>query len=107
MRLSIFEVTWKEIRVGKLALIVPVITSTDGLERFGRRPQPLVVANVQHAGGDAPKVCVAPHSLEFHRRRPAKSSFRRRRFLSMRMLKQPLVQGEGEKKIEDTHHARF
>jgi hypothetical protein len=27
---SIFEVTWNEIRVGKLALIVPVMTSTDG-----------------------------------------------------------------------------
>ena len=30
VRLSIFEVTWKEMRVGKFALIVPVITSTDG-----------------------------------------------------------------------------
>src|SRR5215204_1193158 len=30
VRLSIFEVTWNEIRVGKFALIVPVITSTDG-----------------------------------------------------------------------------
>ena len=30
VRLSIFDVTWKEIRVGKFALIVPVITSTDG-----------------------------------------------------------------------------
>ena len=30
VRLSIFEVTWKLIRVGKLALIVPVMTSTDG-----------------------------------------------------------------------------
>ncbi len=30
VRLSIFEVTWKEMRVGKLALIVPVMTSTDG-----------------------------------------------------------------------------
>ena len=29
--LSIFEVTWKDILVGKLALIVPVITSTLGL----------------------------------------------------------------------------
>ena len=28
VRLSIFEVTWNEIRVGKFALIVPVITST-------------------------------------------------------------------------------
>ena len=26
---SILEVTWKEMRVGKLALMVPVITSTD------------------------------------------------------------------------------
>jgi hypothetical protein len=30
VRLSIFEVTWKLIRVGKLALMVPVMTSTDG-----------------------------------------------------------------------------
>ena len=30
VRLSILEVTWKEIRVGKLALMVPVMTSTDG-----------------------------------------------------------------------------
>src|SRR4028118_129985 len=30
VRLSIFEVTWKEMRVGKFALMVPVITSTDG-----------------------------------------------------------------------------
>ena len=30
VRESIFEVTWKEQRVGKLALIVPVMTSTDG-----------------------------------------------------------------------------
>ncbi|GJD75476.1 hypothetical protein CFIICLFH_3717 [Methylobacterium goesingense] len=30
MRLSIFDVTWKLIRVGKFALIVPVITSTEG-----------------------------------------------------------------------------
>jgi hypothetical protein len=30
VRLSIFDVTWNEIRVGKFALIVPVITSTDG-----------------------------------------------------------------------------
>ena len=30
VRLSIFDVTWNEIRVGKLALIVPVMTSTDG-----------------------------------------------------------------------------
>ena len=30
VRLSIFEVTWKEIRVGKFALIVPVMTSTEG-----------------------------------------------------------------------------
>ena len=30
VRLSIFEVTWKEMRVGKFALIVPVMTSTDG-----------------------------------------------------------------------------
>ncbi|KFC74214.1 hypothetical protein FG93_01284 [Bosea sp. LC85] len=30
VRLSIFEVTWNEMRVGKLALIVPVMTSTDG-----------------------------------------------------------------------------
>ena len=29
--LSIFDVTWNEIRVGKFALIVPVITSTLGL----------------------------------------------------------------------------
>src|SRR6185437_6437391 len=30
VRESIFEVTWKEMRVGKFALIVPVMTSTDG-----------------------------------------------------------------------------
>ena len=30
VRLSILEVTWKEMRVGKLALMVPVMTSTDG-----------------------------------------------------------------------------
>ena len=30
VRLSILEVTWKLIRVGKLALIVPVMTSTEG-----------------------------------------------------------------------------
>ena len=30
VRLSILEVTWKEIRVGKFALIVPVMTSTEG-----------------------------------------------------------------------------
>ena len=30
VRLSILEVTWKLMRVGKLALIVPVMTSTDG-----------------------------------------------------------------------------
>ena len=30
VRLSNFEITWNEIRVGKLALIVPVITSTEG-----------------------------------------------------------------------------
>ena len=30
VRLSIFEVTWKEMRVGKFALIVPVMTSTEG-----------------------------------------------------------------------------
>ncbi len=30
VRLSIFEVTWKLMRVGKLALIVPVMTSTEG-----------------------------------------------------------------------------
>src|SRR6516165_2053506 len=30
VRLSILEVTWNEMRVGKLALIVPVMTSTDG-----------------------------------------------------------------------------
>ena len=30
VRLSILDVTWKLIRVGKFALIVPVITSTDG-----------------------------------------------------------------------------
>src|SRR5277367_3231761 len=30
VRLSILEVTWKLIRVGKLALMVPVITSTEG-----------------------------------------------------------------------------
>ena len=30
VRESIFEVTWNEIRVGKFALMVPVITSTDG-----------------------------------------------------------------------------
>src|SRR5579872_5662171 len=30
VRLSIFDVTWKEMRVGKFALIVPVMTSTDG-----------------------------------------------------------------------------
>ncbi len=30
VRLSILEVTWKEMRVGKLALMVPVMTSTEG-----------------------------------------------------------------------------
>jgi hypothetical protein len=30
VRESILEVTWKLIRVGKLALIVPVMTSTEG-----------------------------------------------------------------------------
>src|SRR3979490_2025815 len=30
VRLSIFEVTWNEMRVGKLALMVPVMTSTEG-----------------------------------------------------------------------------
>ena len=30
VRLSILDVTWKEMRVGKLALMVPVMTSTDG-----------------------------------------------------------------------------
>ncbi len=30
VRESIFDVTWNEMRVGKFALIVPVITSTDG-----------------------------------------------------------------------------
>src|SRR4029453_4923090 len=30
VRLSIFEVTWNEMRVGKFALMVPVMTSTDG-----------------------------------------------------------------------------
>jgi hypothetical protein len=30
VRLSILEVTWKEMRVGKFALIVPVMTSTEG-----------------------------------------------------------------------------
>jgi hypothetical protein len=30
VRLSILEVTWKLMRVGKLALIVPVMTSTEG-----------------------------------------------------------------------------
>jgi hypothetical protein len=30
VRLSILDVTWKEMRVGKFALIVPVMTSTDG-----------------------------------------------------------------------------
>ena len=30
VRLSILLVTWKEMRVGKLALIVPVMTSTEG-----------------------------------------------------------------------------
>ena len=30
VRLSTFEVTWNETRVGKFALIVPVITSTEG-----------------------------------------------------------------------------
>ena len=30
VRLSILEVTWNEMRVGKLALMVPVMTSTDG-----------------------------------------------------------------------------
>ena len=30
VRLSIFDVTWKEMRVGKFALIVPVMTSTEG-----------------------------------------------------------------------------
>ncbi len=30
VRLSILEVTWKEMRVGKFALMVPVMTSTDG-----------------------------------------------------------------------------
>ena len=31
VRLSIFDVTWKLMRVGKLALMVPVMTSTLGL----------------------------------------------------------------------------
>src|SRR5438067_1460885 len=30
VRLSILEVTWKEMRVGKFALMVPVMTSTEG-----------------------------------------------------------------------------
>ena len=30
VRLSIFEVTWNEMRVGKFALMVPVMTSTEG-----------------------------------------------------------------------------
>ena len=30
VRLSNLEITWNEMRVGKLALMVPVITSTDG-----------------------------------------------------------------------------
>ncbi len=30
VRLSILVVTWKETRVGKFALMVPVMTSTDG-----------------------------------------------------------------------------
>ena len=30
VRLSILEVTWNEMRVGKFALMVPVMTSTDG-----------------------------------------------------------------------------
>ncbi len=30
MRLSIFDVTWNEMRVGKFALMVPVMTSTEG-----------------------------------------------------------------------------
>ena len=30
VRLSILLVTWNEMRVGKLALMVPVMTSTDG-----------------------------------------------------------------------------
>ncbi len=30
VRLSIFEVTWKLMRVGKFALMVPVMTSTEG-----------------------------------------------------------------------------
>ena len=30
VRESILEVTWNEMRVGKLALMVPVMTSTDG-----------------------------------------------------------------------------
>src|SRR4028118_1014523 len=40
VRESIFEVTWKEMRVGKFALMVPVITSTDGrcVARVTRMP---------------------------------------------------------------------
>jgi hypothetical protein len=33
VRLSILEVTWNEMRVGKFALMVPVMTSTEGRRR--------------------------------------------------------------------------
>ncbi len=36
VRLSIFDVTWKEIRVGKFALMVPVMTSTDATRCVAR-----------------------------------------------------------------------
>jgi hypothetical protein len=37
VRLSILEVTWNEMRVGKFALMVPVMTSTEGAASPGSR----------------------------------------------------------------------
>src|ERR671929_91086 len=58
VRLSIFDVTWKEMRVGKFALIVPVMTSTDGrcvamitwmpAARAGHRDLLVVASDVAH-----------------------------------------------------------
>ena len=47
VRLSIFEVTWNEIRVGKFALIVPVITST---RRALRRQDHVDAGGAGHLG---------------------------------------------------------
>ncbi len=63
VRLSILDVTWKEMRVGKFALIVPVMTSTEGRWVAMIRWMPAARASVPGAGSPLRSPCRPHHQV--------------------------------------------